>query len=262
MEADHERAGEATNPDFLIEHVQEACLGRLVQLFKGFGATAGLDDLPNPRLDEATERLDQIIGQAEGVIPIAVVDAEGGQEPCAAEGAGHSGAQNHVAIVEQIVGRGAVWVTAEFEALEEGTPVEAGSAGFDVGRVTASDLRAEQFEGATGARFVPHIMSLVGNLGLYELLPQSLFEGFGGADLVTEPFGLQGVGLDRQEQAGGMVVVPTQNNGGPGRKKLSEHGVGIGHARMVDEQNADVLTGDADLVATLAAEKKLTELDG
>jgi hypothetical protein len=108
VERDHEGAAELADGDFDGEEVEEFGLGGLVELLpaiEGEGADAGIY--------ERAKRLDEVIGEAEGVAAIGVVDAEGGMESAGDEGAGDGGAEDGVAVVEEGVDAGLIGVAAE-----------------------------------------------------------------------------------------------------------------------------------------------------
>ena len=56
-------------------------------------------------VDVGTVRFHDVVGEAVGVVAVVVVNAQRGQQPAGYESLGHDGAQNGVAVVEQVVGR-------------------------------------------------------------------------------------------------------------------------------------------------------------
>jgi len=124
FEASHERA-------------DEGCFGLFVHRRGGavFVAIEG-----HGSVDGGPEGLDEIVDEPKGVVPIVVVEAEGGVEAGGADGAGDDGAKDGIAVVEEAVGPAAVAVAAEAAVEEEGRPVAAGGLGLDVGGVAGADF--------------------------------------------------------------------------------------------------------------------------
>jgi hypothetical protein len=104
-------------------------------------------------------------------------------------------------------------------------------------------------------------MGLMGDFGLDDLLPEALEDGRANGHLHAEPLGLDGVGFEGQEKAGGQVSAIADEDGGPLLEKSSQDGVGIGDGRMVDEEDADVFTGDLALGLSILPDEQLSEMD-
>jgi len=104
-------------------------------------------------------------------------------------------------------------------------------------------------------------MSLMGNFGPDNLLPEAFFEGFAGGNLVPKALGLNGVGLEGQKESGGQVFAAADDYGGPLLEENGQDGMGIGDGGMVDQQNADVLTGDLAFDLSVLPDKQLSLMD-
>ena len=75
-------------------------------------------------VDVGTVRFHDVVGEAVGVVAVVVVNAQRGQQPAGYESPGHDGAQNGVAVVEQVVGRYTVAFAPEVRYPGEGGAVE------------------------------------------------------------------------------------------------------------------------------------------
>ncbi len=83
-------------------------------------------------LYKSAEGFDEVIGQGEGIVSIAVMNAECRQEAGTAEGPGYGSAEDDIAVIEPGVGRWTLPVTSKGGVLEEGRPEFGGGLGFDI----------------------------------------------------------------------------------------------------------------------------------
>lgn len=87
-------------------------------------------------VDVGAVGLHNVVGKAVGIVAVVVVDAQGGEEAAAHQGAGDDSAQDGVGIVEEVVGVDAVAPTGEARnGGEELAPVEGGGTAFEIGAV-------------------------------------------------------------------------------------------------------------------------------
>jgi len=259
VEGDHQGAFEAGDHDGAVEDFQEGGLGFFGQFAIG---RVGLGvQLANFFFDESAEGLDEVVGEGEGVVAVSVVDAEGGQESCAAKSAGHGGAEDDVAVVEQGIGGRSLAMPAEGGVLQEGGPEPGGGLGLDVIGIAGADASAEGHQGPAGLGIAADQTGLMGDFGLDNLFPEAFFEGFACGDLLPEAFGLDGVGFEGQQEAGGQVFSIAGDDGGSLLEEDGQDGMGAGDGRVVDEQNADVLTGDLAFELAVLPNEQLSQMD-
>ena len=92
-------------------------------------------------VDVGTVRFHDVVGEAVGVVAVVVVNAQRGQQPAGYESPGHDGAQNGVAVVEQVVGRYTVAFAPEVRNPgEEVVPIVDGRPGFHIVGIAAAYL--------------------------------------------------------------------------------------------------------------------------
>lgn len=88
------------------------------------------------------------------------------------------------------------------------------------------------------------ILGLVANLGAYDLLPESLFNGTAGINLNLQTRDNLGVGAHGEKDAARQVIWATQNDCCAGVKQPGKCLVGKSGCVVIDDQNTDILTGN------------------
>ena len=106
-------------------------------------------------------------------------------------GSGKQGAQDHVAVVEEMIGRRPLALAMEIRVRPEpDTPVEPCGLGLDIFRIAAFHLRAHEAQTFLNLGvFAGHRLML--DFGLDDARPQALARGQRGLDLRAEAFGLK-----------------------------------------------------------------------
>lgn len=148
MEADHQRAFEAGDNDRPVEDFEEGGLDFFGQLAIG-GAVLEIK-LTDFFFDKAAKGFEEVIGKGKGVVAVSVVDADCGQETCAAQGASDGGPQDDVAVVEPRIGRRPLAMPTEGRVLEEDRPESGGGLGLDIFGVSGPYAAAEGHQGPIG----------------------------------------------------------------------------------------------------------------
>lgn len=134
MELDHQWARSIAKAHFFGQQAEELLFGFPVD---DGGFTP--HQFQNGTIDARAKRFDEVVGKREGVVPVRMLQREYRVQPGGDDRTGDSGARDHIAVVEQIVGVEAVRVAAEVLP-EQGRPIEAGSLPFDIRCVTTFDF--------------------------------------------------------------------------------------------------------------------------
>jgi len=85
---------------------------------------------------------------------------------------------------------------------------------------------------------------LVGDFGLYGLLPQLFPQGKRGLYLIAESLALRGIAAQRKHESGGEVAVVASDDGAVVVEQGCQQCVGNGDLPMVEQQYADVFDGN------------------
>ena len=83
-----------------------------VELSSGSGLQK-IEEIENAAVDQGPTGLDEVVGEAEGVVAVMMVEPEIGGQSGGAHGPGDGGAQYPVVVVEELVGPLAVAITPE-----------------------------------------------------------------------------------------------------------------------------------------------------
>lgn len=213
MKGNHQGTFETADRDGAVKDFQKSGLGFFGQLAVG-GAAASVH-VPDLFFNKTAEGLNEVIGQGKGVVPIAVMNAEGRQQPRTAQGPGNGGTQDDIAVIEQVIGRRTFSVPAKGGVLQKGGPEPGRGLGLHIFGVAGADASAEGHQDPICLLVRADQMGLMGDFGLDNLLPEAFFEGFAGGNLVPKAFGLNGVGLEGQQESGGQVSAVADDHGGP-----------------------------------------------
>ncbi len=101
----------------------------------------------------------------------------------------------------------------------------------------------------------------MGDFGLDNLFPEAFFDGRADVHLESESFGLDDVGFEGQEEAGGQVFAIAGDDGCSLLEEGSQDGVGQGDGGVVEQEDTDVFTGDLSSGLFVLVDKQLSEVD-
>jgi hypothetical protein len=79
---------------------------------------ACVSDAGHGAVNQGPEGFHQVVGQAEGVVPVVMVNTQGGMQASAAKATSGNGPQYGVAVVEAGIQSLGFWVAAEFQPVE------------------------------------------------------------------------------------------------------------------------------------------------
>jgi hypothetical protein len=290
VEGDEEGSAVVADADLLGKDVEEDGLGGLVE-----GALIVPPEAEGAAVDEGAEGLHEVVGEAEGVAPVAVLEAEGGVEAGGDDGAGDGGAEDGVAVVEEGVEAVALGVAAEAREVglgrwggaegaggvvvgrvilemvgafvvggldDPGGPVESGGVGLGAAGVAGADLAGQGEEAAAGGALGVEVVGLGEDLGADDLPPEAFAKGEGGGELVVEAPDDLGMVGEGEEEGDGEVVVAAEEDDGAVFGEAGEGAVGEGGGGVVDDDEADVLAGDGAEGVGPAAEDELAVAEG
>ena len=183
-----------------------------------------------------------------------VVDAQGGQKATGHKVARNDGAEDGIAVVEQVVGRFAIATASERRDVgEEVSPIvgcdprlhivgvataHGGCPGAHTGRFDSRDLRAQY-------------KLLVENLLPNRLRPELFAERQGGFYLKLETLVLEGVPLEGHQQSAGHTVVVAGDDGHIVVEQGRDGSRGDGNPPVVEHHHPYVFNRDGALACSL-----------
>ena len=181
-------------------------------------------------IDEGAIGFHDVVSEREGIVLVAVVDADDAGEARANEGAGDGGPEDGIAVVEGGIGHLPFTFPPE-GAAGVAVKIFLGGEGFAVARVAIFDQRDMAAEAVrTGFAAGFQAARLVFYFGPHRLFPEAFFEGIGGGGLRGGVFLGEGVGLHRQQDGVGRMGWVAQGHdgvvGGQGLQAMAGHGDG------------------------------------
>ncbi len=130
-------------------------------------------------IDRRAERFHQVVGQAEGVVTVMVVDAQRRVQAGGADGPRHDRPQNRVAVIQQHVLVFVFAVAAEIKVGEHMGPIAAGGVGLDVARVAGMDAAGHRLDAEIHAAQLDQQGGLGVDLRPDDLPPEPFSDGQG-----------------------------------------------------------------------------------
>lgn len=98
-----------------------------------------LADVKHGQVHVGAVGLHDVVGKAVGVVAVVVVNAERGEQACGDQRACHHGADNGVAVVEEVVGRVALLSSDERGVAEDVAPIVCRCTPFEIVGVAGTD---------------------------------------------------------------------------------------------------------------------------